>query len=119
MSDYDEALASADPSLYTIVLRIETFETESLYLTYNRQEKMNIDVKEFQDKVTVVRANGRHQSWVEAGLEPGQRHSRSIIDGSGLALEIMVCERVSGSPDYAVRMFCQKNTPADAPNLRN
>lgn len=37
-------------------------------LTYNRQEKMNMDVKEFQNKVTVVRANGRQQSWVRVFL---------------------------------------------------
>ena len=37
-------------------------------LTYNRQEKMNLDVKEFQNKVTVVRANGRQQSWVSVFL---------------------------------------------------
>ena len=30
LSDYDEALASPDLSKYTIVLRIETFEDESL-----------------------------------------------------------------------------------------
>eukprot|EP00804_Cyclotella_cryptica_P007729 CCRYP_001349-RA/>CCRYP_001349-RA protein AED:0.03 eAED:0.03 QI:702/0.83/0.76/1/0.83/0.84/13/138/1465 len=102
LSDYEEALSSPDPSAYTIVLHIETFEEESLYLTYNRQEKMNIDVKEFPNKVTVVRANGPQQSWVEAGLGSGQRYSRSIVDGSGLSVEIVVCELVAGSPDYAV-----------------
>ena len=45
--------------------------------------------------------NRRYQ--VEAGLGPGQRYSRSIVDGSGLSVEIVVCERVAGSPDYAVR----------------
>ena len=30
LSDYNEALASLDPSSYTIVLHIETFENESL-----------------------------------------------------------------------------------------
>jgi hypothetical protein len=30
LSDYDEALASPDASTYTIVLRVETFEEESL-----------------------------------------------------------------------------------------
>ena len=39
---------------------------------------------------------------VEAGLGPGQRYSRSIVNGSGLSLEIVVCENVAGSPDYAV-----------------
>ncbi|KAL3777365.1 hypothetical protein HJC23_010169, partial [Cyclotella cryptica] len=82
-----------------IVSLWNTFFTD---LTYNRQEKMNVDVKEFQNEVTVVRANGRSQSWVEAGLGPGQSYSRSIVDGSGLSLEIVVCERVAGTPDYAV-----------------
>ena len=107
LSDYAEALAAS--SMYTIVLRIETFEEESLYLTYNRQKGVNIDVREFEDKVTVVRANGRHQSWVEAGLSPRQRYSKSIVDGSGMALEIVVCERVSGSPDYAVSVIDHEN----------
>ena len=30
LSDYNEALASSEPSEYTIVLRIETFEEESV-----------------------------------------------------------------------------------------
>eukprot|EP00804_Cyclotella_cryptica_P015542 CCRYP_003574-RC/>CCRYP_003574-RC protein AED:0.06 eAED:0.06 QI:113/1/1/1/0.8/0.75/16/1817/1111 len=102
LTDYDEALASSEQSRYTIVLRIETFENESLYLGYNRAEKMNIDVKEFRDKVTVVRAEGQYQSWVEGGLGPGQRYSTPIVNGSGLSLEIVVCECVAGSPDYAV-----------------
>ena len=102
LSDYNEALSSSDPSLYTIVLRIETFEEESLYLTYNRQKGVNIDTKEFQDEVTVVRADGRRQSWSEAGLAPGQKFSTAIVDKSGRSIEIVMCERVSGSPDYAV-----------------
>jgi hypothetical protein len=110
-----------------IALFIWTNHDAFVDLAYNRQEKMNIDVKEFQNKVTVVRANGRQQSWVsvfmcsstvigrisspsllnlhyqvEAGLGPGQRYSRSIVNGSGLSLEIVVCENVAGSPDYAV-----------------
>eukprot|EP00956_Cyclotella_meneghiniana_P029363 scaffold70782_cov63-Cyclotella_meneghiniana.AAC.2 len=102
LSDYNEALSSSDPSGYTIVLRIETFEKESLYLTYNRQKGANVGVKEFQDKVTVVRANGRKPSWAEAGLAPGQKYSRAIVDKSGRSIEIVMCERVFGSPDYAV-----------------
>jgi hypothetical protein len=102
LSDYNEALSSADPSAYTIVLRIETFEAESLYLTYNRQKGVNINVKEFQDEVTVVKANGSKQSWAEAGLAPGQKFSTAIVDKSGRSIEVVMCERVSGSPDYAV-----------------
>lgn len=30
LSDYNEALAASDPSAFTIVLRIETFEQESI-----------------------------------------------------------------------------------------
>jgi hypothetical protein len=41
---------------------------------------------------------------VEAGLGPGQRYFRSVVDGSGLSVEIVVCERIAGSPDYAVRI---------------
>lgn len=102
LSDYEEALTSANPEDYTVVLRIETFEEESLYLTYNRQKGVNSETKEFQDKVTVVRAEGRHQSWIEAGLSPGQKYSRAIVDGSGRSLEIVVCDRVDEGPDYAV-----------------
>ncbi len=53
-------------------------------LTYNRQEKMNVDVKEFEDKVTVVRSDGPSQSWVEAALNPGQKFYTPIVAGSGM-----------------------------------
>jgi hypothetical protein len=102
LSDYNTALASSDPSNYTIVLRIETFEKESLYLAYNRQKGVNSETQEFGDKVTVVRAEGHYQSWVEAGLAPGQKYSRAIVEGSGKSLEIVVCDKVAGSPDYTV-----------------
>ena len=51
---------------------------------------MNIDTKEFQDEVTVVRADGRHQSWSEAGLAPGQKFSTAIVDKSGRSIEIVM-----------------------------
>lgn len=37
LSDYNEALVSSDPSAYTIVLRIETFELENLCKSYQYQ----------------------------------------------------------------------------------
>ena len=37
-------------------------------LTYNRAKGVNSETKEFQDKVTVVRAEGRKQSWVSTNL---------------------------------------------------
>jgi hypothetical protein len=40
LSDYDEALASSDMSKYTIVLRIETFEEESLCKYFTRHESL-------------------------------------------------------------------------------
>ena len=40
---------------------------------------------------------------VQTGLSPGQRYSRSIVERSGRALEILVCNQVMGTPDYAVR----------------
>lgn len=107
LSDYQDALASANSSSYTTVLRIETFEEESLYLTYNRKKGVNIDTKEFEDKVTIVRAEGSCQSWVEAGLAAGKRYARAIVRGSGLSVEIVVCDMIAGSPDYAVRQLHQ------------
>lgn len=35
-------------------------------LTYNRAKGVNLETKEFQDRVTVVRADGRKQSWVSS-----------------------------------------------------
>lgn len=60
---------------------------------------MNIDVKEFQDKVTVTRSNGSGQSWVEAGLDPGQKFRVPLVVGSGMMLEILACDRAFGAPD--------------------
>ena len=51
-----------------IALFIWTNHDAFVDLTYNRQEKMNIDVKEVQNKVSVVRANGGKQSWVSLFL---------------------------------------------------
>ena len=44
LSDYDEALVSSDPSKYTIVLRIETFEDESLCTNITRHESITLIV---------------------------------------------------------------------------
>lgn len=68
-------------------------------MTYNRQEKVNVDVKEFQDMVTIVRSNGPGQSWVERGLNIGQKFHTPLVVGSGMMLEILACDRAAGAPD--------------------
>lgn len=73
-------------------------------LTYNRREKMNEGTKEFEDKLTIVLSDGPSQSWAMAGLNPGQKYTTPVIPGSGIMLEIIVCERVFGYPDHMVRI---------------
>ena len=99
LADYDEAMVSGDPSSQAIVLKIDMYESQNLYLTYNRAEKVNAEVQEFQDMITITRSNGPGQSWVETGLIPGQKYSVEFISGSGMVLEITACDRDTGTPD--------------------
>ena len=52
--------------------------------------------------VTIVRSNGPGSSGVVAGLNPGQKYRTPLVIGSGMELEVLVCDRNNGTPDTMV-----------------
>jgi len=90
-------------------------EENHIYLMYNKAEGINSEVVGDQDMVTVVQQNGTQtQSWKLAALNETSSAFRSTNwDGTGNALVIMVCERVTGTPDYAtVLVYLENGSPA-------
>lgn len=73
----------------------------NLFLIYNRKEGVNSEVASDGDKVTVVEQNGdQQQSWKLAALDQLQVYRKANWSGSR-DLVIQVCQKASGSPDYA------------------
>ena len=104
INDYLNDEVTSDDQ-YTVARIVGTYEVD-LFVMYNRAEGINSQVRGHRDQVTVVKQNGRYeQSWLEVGLSIGNdapsRWTESNWNGSGHDLVIQICDRVSGTPDYA------------------
>ena len=74
-----------------------------LFMMYNRKEGVNAQVTEKGDMVTIVAQSGENQqSWLLGGFSEETDEFRSYNwEKKGNDLVIKVCDRVSGTPDYA------------------
>jgi hypothetical protein len=91
---------------HTVVAKIEDASSaQDLYVMYNRAKGVNSGVKEYGNKVTVVRASNTastsEQSYIKANLGANQQYRVSRFGGSGKTLVVQVCTLTTGPPDVA------------------